>query len=95
MAGKQPATTDLLPLVTSVDGRLPVDQELLLLAIALPVSLLLLLLTVTICCLRKRTRRQRQYQELQAAVPTVPAGSAPVIPVSPCCVATLVAHTQY
>lgn len=91
MAGEQPATTDLLPPVTSFDGRLPPDQELLLLAIALPACLLLLLLAVTVYCLRRRTRRQRQYEELQAAAPTVPAGSAPVIPVSPSCLATLVA----
>lgn len=99
MAVERMPASGLLPLVTSTDGRLPPDQELLPLAVALPACLLLLLLllllAVTVCCLRRSTRRQRQYQELQAAAPPVPAGSAPVIPVSPSCLATLVPHTQH
>ncbi|XP_047465183.1 synaptotagmin-15 [Mugil cephalus] len=59
-------------------------DQVLLLAVGVSVSLLLLLLlSLTLCCLRRRKKkRQSQYQELLPAVPSVPACSAPVIPVS-------------
>uniref|UniRef100_M4ARG2 Synaptotagmin XV n=1 Tax=Xiphophorus maculatus TaxID=8083 RepID=M4ARG2_XIPMA len=56
-----------------------------LLAVCLSVGLLLLvllLLILTMCCLRRKKNKQDQYQELISTVPSVPAHSAPVIPVS-------------
>lgn len=60
------------------------SDQALLLAVGLSVGLLssVLLLILLMCCLRMRKNKQDEYQELISMVPSVPAHSAPVIPVS-------------